>query len=220
MKNKKLWLYIGFFAVLVLGFYFAVSQFMDVRKSNLPVLGFVRPFSFTKQDAKNITEKDIDGKVCVAEFFFTTCKGICPKMNNNMKKIYAVYKNDPNFLILSHTVDPKTDTVERMKKYADSLGADPLNWYFLTGSKESLYKAARESYLLDDEKNSAMPINEQFVHTQLFALVDKNGRIRGMIYDGLKQEEIDKLIGDIKELLSEPKEEKRFVNSLFQNNPN
>jgi len=162
----------------------------------------VRPFSFQRQDGQQVTEKDIKGKVYIAEFFFTTCPGICPKMNTNMKVVYEKFKDKDNFLILSHTVDPENDTVARLKVYADSLGADVKNWWFLTGSKENLYKAARESYILDDPQNNAIDIKEQFLHTQFFALVDKNGRVRG-IYDGLKKSELAKLGDDIQDLLNE-----------------
>ena len=154
----------------------------------------------------------------IAEYFFTTCKGICPKMNTNMKKLYEKFKNEKGFLILSHTVDPETDTVARMKRYADSLGANTGNWWFLTGKKDSLYRAARISYLLDDPKNSNDKIEDQFIHTQFFALVDKSGRVR-KIYDGLKKDELDELEKDIPKLLNE-KAGSSFVNSLFNNNPN
>lgn len=219
MKKKTLWVYLGFFAVLLIGFYLALAQFMDFRKSRLPVLGYVKPFGFLNQEGKTITQKDIEGRVVVVEFFFTTCKGICPKMNANMKKLYDAFSGNPAFMILSHTVDPQTDSVSRLKRYADSMGVSASHWNFLTGSKEDLYRAARESYLLDDEKNNTSPIDEQFIHTQLFALVDKNGKLRGMIYDGLKTEEVEKLRKDIGELLEEPAEGTRFVNSLYQNNP-
>jgi protein SCO1/2 len=218
MKKKTL-IYIVFFILLFAGFYYGlkltVPGFGDVK---LPVLSYVQPFSFTNQDNQAITEKDIAGKVYVAEYFFTTCKGICPKMNTNMKKLYELFKNEKGFLILSHTVDPETDTVARMKRYADSLGVSKGNWWFLTGKKDSLYRAARISYLLDDPKNSNDKIEDQFIHTQFFALVDKSGRVR-KIYDGLKQNELDELEKDIPKLLGE-KAGSNFVNSLFNNNPN
>ena len=135
-----------------------------------------------------------------------------------MKALYEVFKNEKGFLILSHTVDPETDTVARMKRYADSLGANAGNWLFLTGKKDSLYHAARISYLLDDPKNGNDKIEDQFIHTQFFALVDKGGRVR-KIYDGLKRDELEELKKDIPKLLNE-KEGSGFVNSLFNNNPN
>ncbi len=217
MKKKTLF-YIGFFVLLFTGFYFglksAIPGFGDVK---LPVLTYVQPFSFVNQNNQIVTEKDVAGKVYVAEYFFTTCKGICPKMNTNMKKLFAGFKDEKGFLILSHTVDPETDSVPRMKRYADSLGAANSNWWFLTGKKDSLYRAARVSYLLDDPKNGNDKIEDQFIHTQFFALVDKNGRVR-KIYDGLKKDELDELEKDIPKLLSE-KAGGSFVNSLF-NNPN
>jgi protein SCO1/2 len=218
MKKKTL-IYIVFFVLLLAGFYFGLRLttpgFGDVK---LPVLSYVQPFSFINQDNHAITEKDVAGKVYIAEYFFTTCKGICPKMNTNMKKLYETFKNEKGFLILSHTVDPETDTVARMKRYADSLGANTGNWWFLTGKKDSLYRAARISYLLDDPKNSNDKIEDQFIHTQFFALVDKSGRVR-KIYDGLKKDELDELEKDIPKLLNE-KAGSSFVNSLFNNNPN
>ena len=120
-----------------------------------------------------------------------------------------------DFCILSHTVDPETDTAGRMKRYADSIGVSTGNWLFLTGKKDSLYKAARMSYLLDDPKNGDDKIENQFIHTQFFALVDKSGRVR-KIYDGLKKDELQELETDIPKLLNE-KEGGNFVNSLFNN---
>jgi protein SCO1 len=217
--NKKRLYYIGFFVVLFVVFYVALTKiipgYADVK---LPVLSYVKPFSFINQDGKTITQKNVAGKVYVAEYFFTTCRGICPKLNNNMKQLFLDYKNEPGFIILSHTVDPEIDTVQRMKRYADSLGADSKTWWFLTGSKDSLYKAARVSYLLDDPKNNNTNISQQFIHTQFFALVDKSGRVR-KICDGLKKEEIAELKNDINKLLKENETDARFISSQFSNNP-
>lgn len=192
-----------FFICLVGAFMFALTRvipgFGDVR---LPILSYVKPFEFTDQDGKQISEKDIEGKVYVAEYFFTTCKGICPKMNTNMKKIYEKFGKEQNFLILSHTVDPDIDKVEKLKIYADSMGINSQRWHLLTGRKDSLYYSARVSYLLDDPKNNNEKIEEQFIHTQFFALVDKKGRVR-KIYDGLKKDEIAELTEDISTLLQE-----------------
>ena len=216
--TKKLLFYGLFFVLLFVGFVFALNKLIPgFSEVKMPVLSNVQPFSFTSQDGKPVTDRDISGKVCVVEYFFTTCKGICPKMNRNMKTVYEKFKGENNFLILSHTVDPETDSVGRMKQYADSLGADSNTWLFLTGRKDSLYSAARLSYLLDDPKNNNGKMEEQFIHTQFFALVDKNGSVR-RIYDGLKQDELNELMKDIDKLLVE-RTEKRSVNSLFNNNP-
>ncbi|HWK06931.1 MAG TPA: SCO family protein [Puia sp.] len=219
MNKKKLGYLIGFFVLLFVGFYFALTRIIPgFGEVQLPVLNYVQSFSFANQDGKKITEKDVSGKVYVAEYFFTTCKGICPKMNSNVKKLALEFASEPDFRILSYTVDPETDTVGRMKRYADSLGADGKKWWFLTGRKDSLYKLARGSYLLDDPKNNDININEQFIHTQFLALVDKSGRVR-KIYDSLKKEELDEMEKDIKTLLKEAPSAPRFANSLFNNNP-
>jgi len=106
MSKKRLF-YLGFFVVLAVGFYFALTLLIpDFAKRKVAPISFVKPFSFTNQDGKTVTEKDVAGKVYVAEYFFTTCKTICPVMNNYMKLVYAEFKNEDNFLILSHTCDP------------------------------------------------------------------------------------------------------------------
>ena len=156
--------------------------------------------------------------VYVAEYFFTTCKGICPKMNNNLKSVYEEFKGNTDFRILSHSVDPETDSVGRMKRYADSMQADSRTWYFLTGSRESLYHAARVSYLLDDPKNDRGNVADQFIHTQFFAVVDKNGQVR-KIYDGLKKNEIKTLQEDIHLLLKEKATGSHAASVLYHESP-
>lgn len=171
-------------------------------KTGLPVLSKVQKFSFLNQNGNRITNNNVEGKVYLAEFFFTTCPGICPKMNTNLRSVYEKYKNEPDFLILSHTVNPSTDSVGRLKHYADSLGVNASHWMFLTGKKDSLYLAARVSYMLDDPKNNISPIDEQFIHTQFFALVDKKGQVRSVI-DGLSKDELGEMQKQIDELLKE-----------------
>jgi len=201
--SKKSWIYIGFFTLLVIGFYFVLTALIpDFNKKRIPPISYVRPFVFTDQDGKTFTEKDIAGKVCVAEFFFTTCKGICPIMNANMKNVYEKFKNEKDFLILSHTSDPGTDSFPRLKIYADAMGVSSPEWIFLTGRKDSLYNMARVSYSIDDPANNLKSIDDQFIHSQNWALVDKNGYVKG-IYDGLKQNEINALIREIEKLLKE-----------------
>lgn len=217
--SKKFAFYLAFFGLLLLVFYLMLFWGTDLWRKKLPVINEVKEFAFVNQLGDTITNKDVEGKVNVVEFFFTTCKGICPKMNTNMIKIAEKFANEEDFVILSHSVDPERDSVGRMKVYADSLKANPKKWMFLTGTKEKLYEAARKSYNLDDLNNAGLPINEQFVHTQLFALVDKAGKVRG-IYDGLNKKELAKLNDDIELLLKEQYNGPRFVNGIFQNNPN
>jgi len=197
MSKKKLF-YIGFFVVLALAFYFILTLVIPgfgERKVN-PV-SYVRPFAFTNQDGNQVTEKDMAGKVYVAEYFFTSCKGICPDMNNNMRIAYDELRDEKDFYILSHTSDPETDSVPQMKHYADSMKVDTKKWIFLTGRKDSLYNAARVSYTVDDPANNLVNIDDQFIHSQFWALVDRNGDVR-KIYDGLKEKEVRQMIKDAK----------------------
>jgi protein SCO1 len=216
--SKKAVFLIVFFAIIVVGFYFTLTRVIPgYGEKKFQVLSYVKPFSFTNQDGETVSESNVAGKVYVAEYFYSTCESICPIMNRNMKQIYEAYKDEPNFLILSHTVDPDVDSVGRLKYYADSLKVDTKKWIFLTGSKDSLYQAARISYLLDDPKNNNENIEEQFLHTQFFALVDRNGQVRKKIYDGLKKDELEELKKDIEVLLKEPSTQSRFANNIFGN---
>lgn len=217
--RKKLVIYLSFAVVLLLGFYYFVFRGTDNWKKKLPVISYVKPFHFTTQNGLPFTDRDMLGKVFVVEYFFTTCPGICPKLNTNMKALYNEFKGEPGFMILSHTCDPDRDSVPQLKRYADSLGADPARWIFVTGRKDSLYQMARNAYLLDDPKNNVQKIEDQFLHTQFFALVDKDGKVRGQVYDGLKKEELDILRKDIRTLLAEPAHTSGFVNGVFNNNP-
>ena len=140
-------------------------------------------------------------------------------MNANMKTIYEAFKNEPNFMIVSHTCDPERDSAARLKVYADSMKIDTQKWVLLTGRKDSLYQIARSAYLLDDPKNNVEKIEDQFIHTQFFALVDKDGKVRAQVYDGLKQTELDRLKKDIGTLLAEKAGSGNFVNGIFNNNP-
>ena len=218
--NKKLLGYAVFFIALVSLFFFFVFNGTDIlSKSTLDKRGYVQSFAFPNQDGILFTNADIQGKVCVVNYFFTSCKGICPRMNSNMKKIYEEFKNEPDFLIVSHSCDPDNDSVPRMKHYSDSLKVDTKKWVFLTGRKDSLYKMARFSYGIDDPKNVVANIKDDFIHTQFFALVDKNGVVRGAVYDGLKENELEKLRTDIKGLLKEKAMKGKFAIGVFNNNP-
>ena len=216
MTMRKRWIfYVVFFTLLVVGFYFTLARVIPgYADKKFQSLNYVQPFTFINQDGKQVSQQDVLGKVYVAEYFFTTCPSICPKMNTNMKKIYEAYKDEPGFMILSHTVDPDNDNVARLKWYADSMQVNTKQWVFLTGRKDSLYKTARNSYLLDDPQNNLQNINDQFLHTQFFALVDRSGHVR-KIYDGLKKEEIEELKKDIKRLLKERSSDERFSNNIF-----
>lgn len=219
MKNKKPWIYVSFFIGIVLLFWLGTFLGTNNWKKQSPVLSYVQPFSFVNQNGEAFTDNDMKGKVSVVEYFFTTCQGICPKLNNNMKQVYNQYKGNEEVQFISHTSMPEIDSVPVLKRYADSLGADSRQWIFLTGRKDSLYQMARRSYLLDDPTNSVKNINDQFIHTQFWALVDKQGRVRAQIYDGLKSNEIKKLVKQIDILLEEEERSNPFVNNIYGNNP-
>lgn len=194
--SRKGFFYTLFFVGLVGIFYFIVQRWIKVKDT----ISVVKPFAFINQDGKTVTKKDVDGKVYVVEYFYTTCEGVCPVMNNNMKRVYEAYKNNNDFLILSHTVQPHIDSVPLLKKYADSLGVDTKRWIFLTGRKDSLYRMARVSYSIDDPANNMEDINSDFLHTQFWALVNREGKVK-KVYDGLKESEVNAMIKEIKRML-------------------
>jgi len=201
--SRKTVFYIIFFLFLVLAFYAVlINVIPGFTKSKLPPISYVQPFSFTNQDGKRVTQSDVEGKVYLANYFFTTCKSICPRMNNEVKKVYEHFRKENGFLILSHTSDPETDSSSRLKWYADSMGVTTKNWIFLTGRKDSLYRQARLSYKIDDPNNNVQSIDEDFLHTQFLALVNKKGEVV-KIYDGLKEAEVNELIKDAEKLLKE-----------------
>jgi protein SCO1/2 len=160
----------------------------------------IAPFSFVNQNGKTITEKDYEGKIYVADFFFTTCGSICPKMTTNLAVVQQAVLNNPKVLLLSHTVFPETDTVSVLKKYAIKNGVLDHKWNLVTGDKKEIYTMARKSYLaVKMGKPSEL---YDMVHTENFVLVDEQKRVRGF-YDGTKKEEIDRLLADI-QFLSNP----------------
>lgn len=161
-------------------------------------------FSLKNQDGETITLDEVKGKVHVAEYFFTHCQSICPIMNVQMQRVHKKFKENDNVKILSFTVDPVNDTIERMKWYANKHGATGNNWHFLTGDKEALYEVARKSYfvLKPAEARNLGDAGSDFIHTNNFVLVDQKLRIRGY-YDGTDPKEVDKLMHDIELLLEE-----------------
>jgi protein SCO1/2 len=160
----------------------------------------IADFSFTNQNGKTITQKDYEGKIYVADFFFTTCGSICPKMTTNLAEIQKVIINNPKVMLLSHTVFPETDSVSVLKKYAIKNGVIDSKWNLVTGDKKQIYTMARKSYLA---VKLGKP-NELYdmVHTENFVLVDSKRRVRGF-YDGTKKEDIQRLIEDINFLCTE-----------------
>ncbi|HSH64448.1 MAG TPA: SCO family protein [Bacteroidia bacterium] len=160
----------------------------------------IQNFHFTNQDGKEVSQNDFNGSIYVTDFFFTTCRSICPIMSTQMEKVYSKYKGNKEVKFLSHTVDPEVDTVAQLKAYAIKHNADASQWMFVTGDKKELYNIARTGYLLNAEQGDGGP--DDFIHTQNFALIDKDKRIRGF-YDGTDSTDINHLINDIDLLLAE-----------------
>lgn len=159
----------------------------------------IAEFSFTNQEGKEITNSTTSGKVYVADFFFTTCPTICPIMKTQMLRIFEKFKDEPDFLILSHTLDPEHDTAELLKDYAARIGVeDDQTWNFLTGDQEKIFEIGQTSYLTTamEDKNEPGGI----LHSGAFVLVDQQGRIRG-VYDGTKEDQVNRLMKDIPKLL-------------------
>jgi protein SCO1/2 len=180
--------------------------------SELPILGeryvddnqdtvyhSIADFAFVNQLGDTIRKEDLAGKVYVADFFFTTCPTICPVMKKEMLRVYEQFKGDPNFRILSHTIDPTHDTQAVLQDYAEKLGVpDAATWNFLTGDQEKIFEIGQTSYLTTTMADELEPGG--FLHSGAFLLVDQQGRIRG-VYDGTKAEQVDRLLADIPKLL-------------------
>jgi len=207
----KKYSYIGIaFIILIFGIY-AVPKIVNKFKTpKLVTIGKVPPFEFTNQDGKLITNSFYDEKVWVVEFFFTTCPTICPKMNENMLKIQNEFYGNLDFGIASFSINPKYDTPQILKEYAETHGATSKNWNFLTGDQDIIYELANTGFTLYAGEDSNA--EGGFEHSGMFALVDKQGNIRSRLddygnpiafYDGLDQKGVQQIKEDIKILLKE-----------------
>ena len=163
---------------------------------------FIADFSFTNQNGKTITQKDYEGKIYVADFFFTTCGSICPKMTTNLVDVQKAFLTNPKVLLLSHSVLPDIDDVTVLKAYAIKNKVNDAKWNLVTGDKKEIYRMARMSYLA--VKQGKPDQLYDMVHTENFVLVDSKKRVRGF-YDGTKKEEIQRLIADINWLCDDEK---------------
>ena len=161
-------------------------------------------FSFTDQNNTPFGLKDVKGKVLVAEYFFSTCGTICPKMNAQMQRVHHHFKKNKDIALLSFTVDPETDSVAQLADYAKAHHADANQWHFLTGQKEKLYEVARRSFfvLKPAAVQNQGDVGSDFIHTNNFVLVDRQLRIRGY-YDGTSEKEVNRMITDMERLLEE-----------------
>ena len=169
--------------------------------SNEKTFHQIRPFKLINQENQPFTERDIEGKICVADFFFTTCPGICLKMTNSMSEIQKEFFNDDEILLLSHSVTPEKDSVPVLKQYAKEKKVDFKRWKLLTGNKNEIYDLGRKYYFVEEDEGVKKG-NDVFLHTENFILIDKQRHIRG-IYNGLDPNSMQNLISDIKILKAE-----------------
>lgn len=175
-------------------------ELVDTTVQHIGYNHIIQDFEFTNQNGKKITQKDYENKIYVADFFFTTCPTICPKMTDNMVWLQEQIKNNPKVMLLSHSVTPDIDTPEVLKNYALEKGVIDSKWNLVTGNKKDIYYIARKSYLV--VKTGKPEELYDMVHTENFVLVDQKRRIRGF-YDGTNLEEVKKLLEDINFLSQE-----------------
>lgn len=177
-----------------------ITKTVDGKQVTDTVYATIPPFSFVDQERQTITDKNLDGKIYVADFFFTSCPSICPTMQRNMLTVAKAYQGKTDFKLVSFSIDPRHDTIPVLKEYAEKLGAKADQWYFLLGKKEDVYQLAEKNYLVSvsEDKQAA----GGFVHQGWLVLVDKKGRVRGA-YDGTDEKQVKQLIADVQILMDE-----------------
>jgi protein SCO1/2 len=200
--------------VFILAVFFSIglSSCADKKKAKMPIFGermvngtdtvyhTIGDFAFLDQDSLLVTPETFKGKIYVSDFFFTSCRTICPIMKTQMLRVYDSIENDPDVLLLSHTIDPEFDTVGRLHDFADRLGVKSAKWHFVTGNKDSIYHIAQTGYFATALEDKTEP--DGFIHSGAFLLIDKERRIRGK-YDGTLEEDVNRLLADIERLKDE-----------------
>jgi len=204
--------YAGTLGIVLCGLSLLLASCIEQKEEKLPILGekdvtatdtiyhTIGNFRLVNQDSIVVTNETLKGKIYVADFFFTSCRTICPIMKTQMHRVYEVIQDDTEVLLVSHTIDPEHDTVALLHDYADRLGVKSNKWYFLTGVKDSIYYLAQTSYFATAMEAEGEP--DGFIHSGAFLLIDKKGRIRGK-YDGTKEEDVNRLLKDIEVLKKE-----------------
>ena len=214
MTSKRNKATLVFVSIIIALFVFACGQKKaEEKKLLLPVCGVktvfpngdtvyhtIKDFSLLNQYKEIISQKTTQNKIYVANFFFATCQSICPAMTNQLARVQQAEKDNPDFLILSHTVNPMHDTAEVLMEYAGKYGALKNKWHFLTGDKKKIYDLAKDDYMVNALQDDGTP--EGFIHSEAVLLIDKQRRIRG-IYDGTDSLQVNKLISDISILKTE-----------------
>ena len=200
------------FFVAFLGFSFLIFACTDTPKDTaLPIIGerqgiaangdtiypTIPDFSFTNQNNETVTNKTFEGKIYVADFFFTHCPTICPKVTAQMLRLHEQFKDSAQLILLSHSIDPKRDTIGRLKEYASKLGVDAPKWHFVTGNKEAVYGIA-DDYFSVAQENPTLPGG--FDHSGRLILIDKKRHVRAFC-DGTDEKDVDRFMEDVKTLL-------------------
>jgi len=183
----------------ILGSRRAVTKVVNGQTVTDTVYQTIPAIKYINQYGDSINDKNLDGNIYVADFFFTTCPSICPIMQRNMLNVYNAFKDSTGFKIVSYTIDPQHDSIPVLKRYADKLGINGNTWWLLQGHKDETYQVAKSYLVSVQEKNPA----GEYIHDGYFILIDKKKRIRGT-YDGTNPDEVKKLIADIKILKAEP----------------
>ena len=199
MKKYGLWLFIAAVTIIPV-MLFAVVKWYENKYTKLPVLGgeghTIANFRLVNQHGGYTSLQDWDNKIVVADFFFTHCPVVCPKMTRSLKKVQEVYINDKEFSISSFSVDPERDSASQLKQYAEKMNIQH-DSQLLTGDKKEIYKLPRKSFLFTVTDGDGGP--QDFIHSELLVLIDKQKRIRGF-YNGTVASEVDELIRDISRL--------------------
>ena len=177
-----------------------VHKVVDGKTVEDTIYHQIGSFSFVNQDSVVVNNETFENRIYVSDFFFTSCPTICPVMKQQMLRIYDAYKDNPQVALLSHTIDPKHDTVAVLNEYASRLGVESDKWHFVTGDQEEIYEIGEKSYLsiMAEEKNAP----GGYIHSGALILVDKERRIRSVL-DGTKPDQVDIMIKDISRLLDE-----------------
>lgn len=178
-----------------------LPKWINPASDSLETFHQIPDFSLINQEGDSVSQKNLEGKIYVANFFFTSCPGICPQMTSNMHILQDEFLNDGSVMLISHSVTPNRDDVAKLKSYAEKRNIDSKRWFLLTGDREQIYDLGRNAYFIEENMGIEKTVDD-FLHTENFVLIDKNKHIRG-IYNGLNKTSVQQLITDIKTLKTE-----------------
>jgi protein SCO1/2 len=173
-------------------------EWIEANSPKYDSIHTIPAFDFINQHGDTINQQVFINKIYVADFFFTSCPGICKKLTNNLSLVQKAFKNDVEVLLLSHSVTPETDTVARLQQYATQFGVIAGKWHLVTGNRQAIYNIARQAYFADEDLGVSKNEND-FLHTENMVLIDKHKRIRG-VYKGTLEADMQHLIADINTL--------------------